>query len=92
MNTPNLDWVSMESAFVFIRVHAGCEETVAARLREIEGVDEAFVVFGEYDVVARVHALSREGVDSLIANRVQKIDGLKSLHVSLVIDVNQPYL
>lgn len=82
----------METAFILIRTQLGNEEGVAESLRKIDGVDEAYVVFGEYDVIARVHALTREGIDSLVANRVQKIEGLKNLYVSLIIDINQPYL
>ena len=82
----------METAFIFIRTSPGHEETVANQLKRIDGVDEAYVVFGEYDVVAKVHALTREAINSLVVNRVQKIDGLKNLCVSLVIDLNLPYL
>ena len=82
----------METAFIFIRTSPGQEETIANQLKRIDGVDEAYVVFGEYDVVAKVHALTREAINSLVVNRVQKIDGLKNLCVSLVIDLNLPYL
>ena len=45
----------MAKAFVFINVNAGfLEAEVVKKLRELPEVREAYVVYGAYDVVARI--------------------------------------
>jgi len=82
----------METAFILIHTQPGSEEKVAKDLRKIRGIKEAYVVFGEYDVIAKVQAWTREGINNLVASYIQKINGVKNLHVNLVIDINMPYL
>jgi DNA-binding Lrp family transcriptional regulator len=51
----------MVRAFVMLHVDLGCERDVLRELREMEGVVEAYVVDGVYDVVV----LEAEGLDDL---------------------------
>jgi len=46
----------MPTAFVLINTEIGSEEEVATELRKLENVKEAYVVYGVYDIVARVEA------------------------------------
>jgi DNA-binding Lrp family transcriptional regulator len=51
----------MVKAFVMLNVDLGCERDVLRELREMDGVVEAYVVDGVYDVVV----LEAEGLDDL---------------------------
>jgi len=51
----------MVRAFVMLHVDLGCERDVLRELREMDGVVEAYVVDGVYDVVV----LEAEGLDDL---------------------------
>jgi DNA-binding Lrp family transcriptional regulator len=68
----------MAIAFVLLNVNLGTEEEVLARLREVEGVKEAYEIFGVYDIIARLEAESTEKVRSILQERVRKLDNVRS--------------
>jgi DNA-binding Lrp family transcriptional regulator len=68
----------MASAFVLLNVNLGTEEEVVARLREVEGVKEAYEIFGVYDIIARLEAESTEKVRTMLQERVRKLDNIRS--------------
>jgi len=42
------------NAYVFIVVTVGREKKVLEEIKKINGISEAMIVYGEYDIVARV--------------------------------------
>jgi DNA-binding Lrp family transcriptional regulator len=68
----------MVIAFVLLNVNLGTEEEVVAGLREVEGVKEAYEIFGVYDIIARLEAESAEKVRSILQERVRKLDNIRS--------------
>lgn len=44
----------MPQAFVLINSEIGAEEEVLRNLKKFESVKEAYIVYGVYDIVARV--------------------------------------
>ncbi|MFP3229376.1 MAG: Lrp/AsnC ligand binding domain-containing protein, partial [Nitrososphaeria archaeon] len=50
----------MAKAFVLINTDTGTEEEVLRELRRIPNVTEAYVIYGVYDLVAKVEADSVE--------------------------------
>jgi DNA-binding Lrp family transcriptional regulator len=68
----------MAIAFVLLNVNLGTEEEVLAGLREVEGVKEAYEIFGVYDIIARLEAESTEKVRSILQERVRKLDSIRS--------------
>ncbi len=62
-------------AYILIQaeVHAA---DVAARLRDIEGVQAADDVSGPYDVIARVAARNMDELGQLVVTRVQGVEGI----------------
>ena len=47
----------MSSAFVLVNVEISSECEVLEASRKIDGVEEAYVVYGVYDIVAKVKAV-----------------------------------
>lgn len=74
----------MPTAFVLINTETGLETDMLRRLRNIEGVDEAHVVYGAYDVMARVKAESLAMLNEIISLRIRKLDKVRSI-LSLVV-------
>lgn len=68
----------MAIAFVLLGVNLGTEEEVVARLRGVEGVKEAYQIFGAYDVIARLEAESTEKVRNILQERIRKVDNIRS--------------
>jgi DNA-binding Lrp family transcriptional regulator len=69
----------MVKAFGMLHVDLGCERDVLRELRGMEGVVEAYVVEGVYDVVV---VLEAEGLDDL-RNVISKVRGMDNVQSTL---------
>ncbi len=66
----------MIAAYVLIQTEVGKAATVAAALRDLPGVSETASVAGPYDVIARARARDIDQLGTLVASRVQALDGV----------------
>lgn len=66
----------MPSAVILINVEIGKEERVAEALCRLTETDDAFIVFGIYDIVAKVTTGSMDSLESLITSKVRTIPGI----------------
>lgn len=66
----------MVEAFVLIQTEQGKMAQVAEKVQEIEGVDDAAVVTGPYDVIAHVSADEIDAIGKLIVSKVQTVPGV----------------
>jgi len=76
----------MPIAFVLINTETGLEADMLRRLRNIEGVDEAHVVYGVYDVMAKVKAESIAMLNEIISLRIRKLDKVRSILLLVVLE------
>jgi DNA-binding Lrp family transcriptional regulator len=74
----------VEAAFVLIKTERGAEMDVLSDLRKVKGVDEAFIVYGAYDVVARLEAVTIQGLREIILKCIRKRDGIQSTLTMIV--------
>jgi DNA-binding Lrp family transcriptional regulator len=65
-------------AFVFINAEPGSETEVLERLREVPEVKESHVVYGVYDLVAKVETDSMDDLKQVITWRIRKLDKVRS--------------
>jgi len=75
----------MVKAFVMLHVDLGCERDVLRELRGMEGVVEAYVVDGVYDVVV---VLEAEGLDDLrkVISKVRGMDNVQSTLTMIAVE------
>lgn len=66
----------MVEAFVLIQTEQGKMAQAAEQVEKIEGVDEAVVVTGPYDVIAHVTADEIDAIGKLIVSEVQTVPGV----------------
>ena len=66
----------MVHAFVMVKAGAGQAGNVAEEIRGLEGVAEAHVVAGEYDVIAEVEAAEVYQVLDAVASDMQSLPGV----------------
>lgn len=66
----------MVHAFVFVDCAAGTDRPVVSTIRGVEGVDEAHVVAGDFDVVAEVTAAEVHDVLGLVTREIRPLDGV----------------
>jgi len=69
-----------------VNVESGREDEVLRELRKIEGVEEAFVSYGVYDLIARVRADTMENLKNVITRRVRRIGEVRSTLTLILID------
>jgi DNA-binding Lrp family transcriptional regulator len=60
-------------AYVLFKVASGTEREVAKKMIEFEEVMQADVVFGEYDVIARVTTIDLEKLQDFVSDRIRTV-------------------
>ena len=76
----------MPQAFVLINADLGAEEDLLKKLREIPNVKEVYVVYGVYDIVARVEADTMEKVKETITWHIRRLDKVRSTLTMIVVE------
>jgi DNA-binding Lrp family transcriptional regulator len=77
----------MPTAFVLINADLGAEEELVKELRQIENVKEVYVVYGVYDIIAKVEAESMEKVKETITWKIRRLDKVRSTLTMIVVEV-----
>ncbi len=68
----------MRTAYLFINVDSGAEQEVLKELKEIEGVREAYFVYGVYDVIVKVQADSMSKLKDIVSFKIRRLDKVRS--------------
>lgn len=76
----------MPTAFVLINTELGSESKVMEELKKVEGVKEAYLLYGVYDIIVKVVADSMEKVKEIITWRVRRIENVRSTLTMIVIE------
>jgi len=73
-------------AFVFMNIDAGGEQEVLKELRTIQYVKEAHLVYGVYDLVARVEAETMDKLKEIVTWKVRRLDKVRSTLTTIVME------
>ena len=76
----------MPKAFVLINTEIGSEADVLKDLRKIEGVEEAYSVYGVYDIIAKVSAESMDKLKEIITWRIRRLDKVRSTLTMIIVE------
>ncbi len=76
----------MVDAFVMIRTGAGRSEEVVAEVRGVEGVAEAHIVAGEFDIMTEVTAEEVYDVLRTASSSIQDLDGVTETRTYIALD------
>ena len=76
----------MAEAFVLINTEVGGEGEVLKALLQIEGVEEAYVVYGVYDIVAKIKAHDIESLKNIVTTNIRKLSKVKATLTMVVVD------
>ena len=63
----------MHVGYVLLNCDLGAEEYIVEELRQIDGVKNAYLTFGAYDVIAEVHADSQEEFEKIVSTKIRKL-------------------
>jgi DNA-binding Lrp family transcriptional regulator len=76
----------MPMAFVLINADLGAEEELVKLLKAVEFVKEVYVVYGVYDIVAKVEADTMDKVKETITWKVRRLDRVRSTLTMIVVE------
>ncbi|MCJ7469793.1 Lrp/AsnC ligand binding domain-containing protein [Candidatus Bathyarchaeota archaeon] len=79
----------MPTAFVLINTEIGSEADVLKDLKKVEGVEEAYAVYGVYDIIARVKADTMDKLKETVTWRVRRLDKVRSTLTMIVVEENK---
>ena len=72
-------------AFVLIDTRIGEEKETLEQLKKIEGVKEAYEIYGVYDIMLRIKAETFEKLRELLIWKIRRVDGVKSTCTLVII-------
>ena len=76
----------MPRAYVLINVSSGLESQVLDNMQKIQGIEEVFVSYGVYDLVAKIKADSMEKLKELITHHLRKMDNVRSTLTLILVE------
>lgn len=76
----------MPTAFVLVNSEIGAEEQVLGTLRKVSEVKEAYMVYGVYDIVARVEADEMDVLKTIILTEIRGLESVRSTLTMIVVE------
>jgi len=82
--------IKVPTAFVLLNTEIGAEAEVVKALKEVEGVEAAFNLWGVYDVIASIKADSIDKLTHIINKRIQEIAKVHSKLTMIISETGTP--
>lgn len=76
----------MVTAYVMIKAHTGDADRLKHEISDIDGVEEAHIVAGDVDLIAKVSVDTPAAVKDVAATHVQDIEGVESTQTYIAMD------
>ena len=76
----------MNISYVLIVCDVGAEKSILSELKSLESVKEISGLFGSYDIIVKLEAISEEELEDIV---VSKIRNLKNIRTTLTLIVKE---
>ncbi|MEM0116973.1 MAG: Lrp/AsnC ligand binding domain-containing protein [Conexivisphaerales archaeon] len=76
----------MAKAFVLINADLGAEDELVNELKKIPNVKEVYVVYGVYDLIAKVESDDMEKVKETITWHIRRLEKVRSTLTMIVLE------
>jgi DNA-binding Lrp family transcriptional regulator len=76
----------LPTAFVVIDSEIGMENEVLKQLKTLPNVKEANLVYGVYDVIAKVSAGTQEKLKEIVTSKIRGLDKVRSTLTMIVVE------
>jgi len=73
-------------AFVLINADLGAEEQLYKDLKSTENVKDVYIVYGVYDIIAKIEGETMEKVKETITWKIRRLDRVRSTLTMIVVD------
>jgi DNA-binding Lrp family transcriptional regulator len=76
----------LPSAFVLINAEIGSEDEVLKQMKSLPNVKESYVVYGVYDIVAKVSADTMDKLKEIVTWKIRRLDKVRSTLTMIVVE------
>jgi len=77
---------TMPAAFVLINAEIGSEEEVLNEINKVEGVEEAYIVYGVYDIIAKIRANTMDKLKDIVTWNVRRLPKVRSTLTMIIVE------
>jgi len=78
--------LKMPLSFVLINAEIGSEDEVLKELKKLPNVKESYVVYGVYDIVAKVEAETMDKLKEVVTWKIRRLDKVRSTLTMIVVE------
>ena len=75
----------MPTAFVFITTEPASMQEVLNKVKAVEGVEEAEMIYGVYDIVAKLKTETMDQLKQIITYNIRRINNVLTTQTLLVV-------
>jgi DNA-binding Lrp family transcriptional regulator len=76
----------MPMAYVLITTESGAVDSVLATLRKMDSVEETYMVYGVYDIIATVKAETMDKLKEIVTWNLRSLDKVRSTLTMIVVE------
>lgn len=76
----------MAGAIILIQTEIGAESRVLEELIKIPEVKEVYIVYGTYDVVAKIVADTLERIREVITDKIRKLKDIRTTVTMIIVE------
>lgn len=81
-----MEVISIKRALVLFNVQSGLEHKVLQKIKNVDGVEEAYISFGVYDIAAKIRTDYLAELENIIQKRFKPINEVRSISSMLLIE------
>lgn len=78
----------MISAVVLVNIDIGSQNEVIENLKHVEGVEEAHALYGVYDLIVKIKALTVDKLKDVIKLGIRQVAGVNSSLTLILVEGN----
>ena len=78
--------ISISRALVLLHVQSGSEKHALEKIRKVDGIEEAYISYGVYDIAAKLRTDYMADLKELISNKLKKISGVRSTSSLILVE------
>ena len=76
----------MPVAFTLINAEIGYSEEILKELQDVEGVKKVYLVYGVYDIVAKIEADTMDKLKNLVTLDIRRLNKVRSSQTMIVVE------
>lgn len=76
----------MVDAYILIKANTGEADRLREEVADCDGIERAYIIAGDVDLIARASVDSPAAVKTLVADQIQSIDGVADTTTYIAMD------